>query len=206
MHPNGKGDVCVGVLAIQGDFQAHAEALVRAGATPILVRHPAEIAGVDGLILPGGESTTVLKFLTEERLFEPIREAAEKGVPIFGTCAGAILMAREVTNPEQRSLGLMDLRIRRNAYGRQASSFIVREPLCGASPDRRTEMVFIRAPIIEAAGPGVEILGRCRGTPVLVREGRLLASTFHPELAVESSIHSYFLRMARSARLDTGMS
>ncbi len=186
----------IGVLAVQGDFDAHAQALRRAGAVPVLVKHPRDVAQVDGLILPGGESTTLLRFLTEEGLMEAIREASARGQPLFGTCAGAILMAREATGPSQPSLGLMDIAIRRNAYGRQLSSFIARENHSGAWPGGPLEMVFIRAPIIEAVGPEVQVLAECRGAPVLVRQKHLLASTFHPELTADLRIHQYFLSMA----------
>jgi len=190
----------IGILAIQGDFEAHAKAVREAGGEPFLVKHAGEVAGADGLILPGGESTTVLKFLEHGELQEALRDAARGGKPLFGTCAGAILMAREVSNPPQPSLGLMDIAIRRNAYGRQVSSFIVREPLTDPALGGPLEMVFIRAPVIEDTGRGVRVLGECRGRPVLVREGHLLASTFHPELTSDRRIHRYFVEMARGQR------
>ncbi len=195
MGLNGKNGTLVGVLAVQGDFDAHARALRRVGVTPLLVKHPGDVALVEGLILPGGESTTVLKFLAEEAWSSAIRAASESGTPLFGTCAGAILMASEVENPPQSSLGLMDICIRRNAYGRQVSSFVAREALCGDSPSEPLEMVFIRAPIIERIGPDVQILGECRGRPVLVRQGHLLASTFHPELTPDPRVHRLFLSL-----------
>lgn len=189
-----KNGARVGVLAVQGDFEAHSRALRLVGAEPVLVKHASQVGEVDGLVLPGGESTTVLKFLEQEGLLESIREAAQRGTPLFGTCAGAILMAREVRNPAQPSLALMDIAIRRNGYGRQVSSFIacVQPPVLGGQP---LEMVFIRAPIIERVGPGVQVLAECRGTPVLVAQGHLLASTFHPELTRDERIHGYFLGM-----------
>jgi 5'-phosphate synthase pdxT subunit len=192
----------IGVLAVQGDFEAHARALERAGAAPVLVKHSRQVAQVDGLILPGGESSTLLKFLTEEGLMDAIRDAARRGRPLFGTCAGAILLAREVANPAQCSLALMDIGIRRNAYGRQISSFIAREDSSRAWPGDPLEMVFIRAPIIERVGASVEVLAQCRGLPVLVRQGRLLASTFHPELTADSRVHQYFLGMVGGHRAD----
>ncbi len=187
----------IGVLAVQGDFEAHARALERAGATPVLVKHSRQVAQVDGLILPGGESTTLLKFLTEGGLMDAIRDASQQGKPLFGTCAGAILLAREVANPGQPSLALMDIAIRRNAYGRQVSSFIAHEDSTGVWPGHPLEMVFIRAPIIERVGASVAVLAECRGLPVLVRQGNLLASTFHPELTGDSRVHQYFLGMIR---------
>lgn len=187
----------IGVLAVQGDFDAHARALSRAGAVPVLVKHPHQVAQVDGLILPGGESTTLLKFLTEEGLMEAIRRAAGEEKPVFGTCAGAILMARQVANPEQPSLGLMDIGIRRNGYGRQVSSFIACEDTSRVWPGAPLEMVFIRAPIIERVGAAVLALAECRGLPVLVRQNNLLASTFHPELTSDSRLHEYFLTMVK---------
>ncbi len=188
----------IGVLAVQGDFQAHARALWEAGATAVLAKRPEQVAQVQGLILPGGESTTALKFLTEEGLLEAIVRVAGQGKPVFGTCAGAILMAREVTNPLQPSLGLMDIRIQRNAYGRQVSSFIAREAAPALWPGQPLEMVFIRAPIIDKVGAGVRVLAECRGAPVLVRQSHLLAATFHPELSADRRIHEYFLEMVRN--------
>ena len=191
-----RNEARIGVLAVQGDFEAHARALRRVGAAPVLVKQARELAQVDGLILPGGESTTLLKFLTEEGLLEAIREMAAKGCPLFGTCAGAILMARNVSNPPQPSLALMDIGIRRNAYGRQLSSFITRGNPSGGWANASLEMVFIRAPVIERVGPGVQVLAECRGSAVLVRQQHLLASTFHPELTLDSCLHRYFLAMA----------
>lgn len=198
----------VGVLAVQGDFEAHARSLRRAGATPLLVKHPAQLAEIEALVLPGGESTTARKFLFEGGFAEGsfpdgIRELAGRGCPVLGTCAGAILLAREVTNnvaagivvpdPEP-SLGLMDIAICRNAYGRQLSSFITRENT-PAFPGDPLEMVFIRAPIIERVGAGARVLAQHQGSPVIVRQGNLLAATFHPELTEDSRIHRYFLDM-----------
>lgn len=183
------------MLALQGDFEAHARALERAGASAVLVKHPEQIAGLSGLILPGGESTTMLKFFSAGGFPAAVREAAAAGTPLFGTCAGAILVARSVENPPQDSLNLIDITVRRNAYGRQLSSFIAREDL-PALAGEPLEMVFIRAPIIESAGPGVEILGSCRGKPVLVRQDQVLVSTFHPELTSDFRVHRLFLQMA----------
>ena len=190
-----KNGARIGVLAVQGDFEAHARALRHVGAAPVLVKHARQVAQVEGLILPGGESTTLLKFLSEDSLLEAIREMAAKGRPVFGTCAGAILMASEVSHPPQRSLALMDITIRRNAYGRQLSSFIARGNASGYWSDASLEMVFIRAPIIERVGPGVEVMAECRGSAVLVRQQHLLAATFHPELTRDCRLHQLFRAM-----------
>ena len=185
----------VGILAVQGDFEAHGKVLGRLGVDHIFVRKPAELAGCDGLILPGGESTTQLKFLTDEGLLDALRGLGEKGGAFFGTCAGAILLAREVKNPAQPSLGLADIVVARNAYGRQVQSRVAfGESKLKAEP---LEMVFIRAPIIEKVGSGVEALAECDGRAVLVREGRVLAATFHPELTRDNTVHRYFLRLLR---------
>ena len=180
----------VGVLALQGDFEAHAKALARAGAQPVDVRSSEQLGQVDGLVIPGGESSTMLKLLEEENMLEPLREFGEKK-PIFGTCAGAILLAAAVTRPVQKSLGLMDIDVERNAYGRQLDSHIARldpEGLAG-----ELEAVFIRAPIIRRVGERARVLARHRGDPVLVEQGRHLVATFHPELTSDSRIHRFFL-------------
>lgn len=186
----------VGILAVQGDYEAHAAALARAGAEPVLVRTPSDMQGIDALILPGGESTTQLQFLREEGLEQSIRDFAKEKRPIFGTCAGAILLAREVKHPAQESLGLADIVVERNAYGRQLSS-AVRTGESGISP-KPIEMVFIRAPIIAKAGRGVKVLAEYKGNPVLVQQGNILIATFHPELSTDSAVHKYFLKMARN--------
>jgi 5'-phosphate synthase pdxT subunit len=183
------------VLALQGDFEAHKKALARAGGEAVEVRTAEQLNGVDALILPGGESTTMLKLLEEECLFEPLRRFGQAR-PIFGTCAGAILLAAEVLNPAQKSLGLVDITVERNAYGRQLDSRIVR--LCwdksqdGADGD--FEAVFIRAPVIRKTGPNVREITYYCDTPVLVAEGRHLVATFHPELTADTRIHRLFLQ------------
>jgi 5'-phosphate synthase pdxT subunit len=184
----------IGILAVQGDFEAHGEVLSRLGIERVFVRTPQDLAGVDAMILPGGESTTQLKFLTEEGLEKALRELGARGGAFFGTCAGAILLAREVCHPSQPSLGLADLVVTRNAYGRQVAS----EVRFGSSKlkPEPLEMVFIRAPIIEQVGREVEVLAESEGRLVLVRQGRVLAATFHPELTGDTTVHEYFLRMA----------
>jgi 5'-phosphate synthase pdxT subunit len=184
----------IGILAIQGDYAAHAAALERLGVAHSLVRWPRDLESLDGVILPGGESTTILKFLGEDGLDKAIVDFAADGRAIFGTCAGTILLAREVKNPPQRSLDLLDAVVLRNAYGRQLASEIRREPTSLRA--EALEMVFIRAPIIESVGPGVEILARSADQPVLVRQRAILAATFHPELTADSAVHELFVRMA----------
>ncbi|MGH9454501.1 MAG: pyridoxal 5'-phosphate synthase glutaminase subunit PdxT [Terriglobia bacterium] len=189
---NGK---TIGILAVQGDFAMHAQMLKKIGTPYRLVKHAFEFAEIAGLILPGGESTTMLKFLIEEKLDSAIRQFAAAGKPIFGTCAGAILLAREVLNPPQERLGLLDITVERNAYGRQIDSSIQEGELPGLA-DHPVEMVFIRAPVIRRVGEGVRVLGRAAGQPVLVEQGNVLAATFHPELTPDETIHRYFLGKA----------
>jgi 5'-phosphate synthase pdxT subunit len=181
----------IGVLALQGDYEAHAAALRRAGAEPSEVRTAAELGAVEGLVIPGGESTAMLKLMEYYGLFEPLREFGSRR-PILGTCAGAILLATEVLNPSQPSLGLMDMAVERNAYGRQLDSRVAR--LDGhALGDGELEAVFIRAPIIRRVGDGVAVLARYLGDPVLVEAGRHMAATFHPELTADLRVHRRFL-------------
>jgi 5'-phosphate synthase pdxT subunit len=183
----------VGILAVQGDFEMHAKMLERIGAAWKLVKSAADLNGLHALIIPGGESTTMLKFFSEEVLGPAVKEFAAAGKPIFGTCAGAILLAKEVLNPPQDRLGLLDITIERNAYGRQIDSS-VRHGECPELADHPVEMVFIRAPVIRRVGDGVRVLGRCNGLPVLVAQGNILAATFHPELTEDQTIHRYFLK------------
>jgi 5'-phosphate synthase pdxT subunit len=185
----------VGILAVQGDFEAHAATLARLGVDYIFVRTPRDLEGVAAVILPGGESTTQWKFLVEEGLDKSLLAHAAKGGAIFGTCAGAILLAREVKNPPQKSLGLADIKVIRNGYGRQLASE-VRHGTTAISSEP-IEMVFIRAPIIERVGPGVEVLAKSEGQPVLISQGHILIATFHPELTSDTTVHEYFLRMAQ---------
>jgi len=185
----------VGILAVQGDFEAHAATLARIGVDSVFVRTPRDLEGVDAVILPGGESTTQWKFLVEEGLDKSLVEHAAKGGAIFGTCAGAILLAREVRNPAQPSLALADITVIRNGYGRQLASE-VRHGATYISPEPM-EMVFIRAPLIEQFGPDVMVLAKSEGQTVLIRQGNILIATFHPELTRNTSVHEYFLRMAR---------
>lgn len=188
-----KNGTKVGIVAIQGDYEAHAKTLDRLGVKHSFVRTAEDLAGLSGVILPGGESTTHLKVMKEEGLFDALKEFAADGGGFFGTCAGAILLAREVHGPRQESLGLLDAIVLRNGYGRQLASDVHmgatklhKEPL---------EMVFIRAPIIEKIGDSVEVLAKDAGHPVLVQQGKILASTFHPELSDDVAVHEYFLQM-----------
>jgi 5'-phosphate synthase pdxT subunit len=183
----------IGVLAIQGDFALHAKMLARLGAAYKLVKHASELPEVGGLIMPGGESTTMLKFFFNEGMGGAIKEFAAAGEPVFGTCAGAILLAKEVLNPAQERLGLLDITIERNAYGRQVDSS-VRQGECPELSPRPVEMVFIRAPIIRRVGEAVRVLGRCDGLPVLVEQGNILAATFHPELTEDETVHRHFVK------------
>jgi pyridoxal 5'-phosphate synthase pdxT subunit len=187
----------IGVLAIQGNYASHAQALTEAGAAPVEVRKPEQLTGLDGLVLPGGESTTMLKFLEKHSFFEVLQEFCVTK-PVFGTCAGVILLAREVLNPAQRSMGVLDAVVERNAYGRQIDSVIVTaETSLAGGP---LEMVFIRSPRISKIGPGVEVLATRDGFPVLVRQNRILAATFHPELSHDRRVHRLFVESVAAAR------
>ena len=186
----------VGILALQGDFEAHSKAIERAGAEPVLVRTAEDLKTVDGLVIPGGESTTMLKLLEFMDLKEPLRQFAREK-PVFGTCAGAILLAKEVRNPAQESFGIVDLTVERNAYGRQVDSRVANiQPIDDfkqRAGDGDVEAVFIRAPIIRSTGPGVRVLAQYEGDPVLVEQGKHLVATFHPELTQDSRVHKLFL-------------
>jgi len=185
---------------LQGDFALHARALARCDATAVEVRKPEELADLDGLVIPGGESTTLLKLMDEWAFVPALEMFHAAGRPIFGTCAGLILVAREVTNPAQFSLGLIDVGVERNAYGRQRESF---EASGTASLDGRAvpvEMVFIRAPRIRRVGEGVQTLARHGDEAVMARQGTVLVATFHPELTADPTIHRYFCRMAMRAQ------
>jgi pyridoxal 5'-phosphate synthase pdxT subunit len=188
--------VNIGILAIQGDYEAHAKVLERLAVSCTFVRKPGDLAGLAGVILPGGESTTHLNVMTEEGLFEALQKFAAADGAFFGTCAGTILLAKEVHGPAQASLGLLDASVLRNGYGRQLASDVhMGRTQLRAAP---LEMVFIRAPIIESVGKGVEVLAEDAGHPVLVREGKILAATFHPELSDDTAVHEYFVQMVRS--------
>jgi len=182
----------IGVLALQGDFDAHRRRLEELGAEVVLVKKPEQLDEIDGLVIPGGESGTFLKLLGEAG-FEKLKQFA-RTKPTFGTCAGAILLASEVDNPKQAGLGVLDIGIRRNAYGRQLDSSILEGHL-GESP---IEMVFIRAPKIERVGPGVEVIATEGKDPVAVRQGRVMAATFHPELSEDIRVHRAFLDLVRN--------
>lgn len=184
----------IGVLALQGDFEAHRGALARAGAEGIEIRSASGLESIEGLIIPGGESTTMLKLIEEEQLFNALKEFGTQK-PVFGTCAGAILLASEVVNPVQESLGLMDFTIERNAYGRQVNSRIAGIELDG----KNAEAVFIRAPIIRRVGPQTKILASYQGAPVLVEQGQHLAATFHPELSGDEQVHRRFVEKVEAA-------
>jgi len=191
----------IGVLALQGAYDAHVKTLTALGATPRLVRVPQELDGLDGLIMPGGESTTMLKFLDRNGFFE-VLQAFVKSTPTFGTCAGAILLATLVESPAQRSLAALDITVERNAYGRQIDSTIL--TAATALPGPPLEMVFIRAPRITRTGAAVETLATRDGDPTLVRAGHLMAATFHPELSHDTRVHQLFLDLVRSHTAPPG--
>jgi 5'-phosphate synthase pdxT subunit len=186
----------IGILAVQGDFEAHARVLVRLGTEYVFVRTPDDLAECRGLILPGGESTTHMKLLAETGLDAAIRKMAAEGGAFFGTCAGAILLARRVKGPEMASLGLMDITVVRNAYGRQLASDVFLLPT-KLRPEP-LEMVFIRAPIIDSVGQDVAVLAERNGKPVLVEQGQAMAATFHPELTPDTRIHERFLKLIQN--------
>ncbi|HKV46141.1 MAG TPA: pyridoxal 5'-phosphate synthase glutaminase subunit PdxT [bacterium] len=188
----------IGVLAVQGDVIEHRLILRRLAVEEVEVRVPGDLDRVDGLILPGGESTTIGKLMVRYGLDRAVPERVERGMGVYGTCAGMILLARRAAGGEPPLLRLMDITVTRNAYGRQVDSFEapLEIPALGPPPLRG---VFIRAPVIDRVGRGVEVLGRHEGHPVLVREGQLLASSFHPELAHDDRVHRYFIDMIRAA-------
>jgi 5'-phosphate synthase pdxT subunit len=199
----------IGVLALQGDFDAHRRRLEQLGAEVVLVKKPEQLDQIDGLVIPGGESGTFLNLLGQAG-FEKLKEFVSVK-PTFGTCAGAILLANEVENPKQEGLGALDIRIRRNAYGRQVDSSIregkflqdrMSNDKMPASPskDSPLEMVFIRAPKIERVGPGVEVIATEGNDPVAVRQGRVMAATFHPELSEDTRVHQAFLDLVRNGK------
>jgi 5'-phosphate synthase pdxT subunit len=183
----------VGVLALQGDFEAHQRVLAAAGARAVQVRAPEELEGVEGLVIPGGESTTIGKLATAHDLLEPIRKRVEQGMPLLGTCAGMIVCAKKIVEGDQPLLGLVDIAVRRNAYGRQVDSFETDLEVRGIGPMRA---VFIRAPWVEEVGPDVEVLAVHAGRPVVVRQGRVMLASFHPEIVGDDRLHRLFLDLA----------
>jgi 5'-phosphate synthase pdxT subunit len=192
--------VKIGVLALQGDFREHREALDRLGIAAPEVRLPTDLAGLDGLIIPGGESTTIVKLMRSSGLLDPLRRLATDDFPMWGTCAGMILLAKRLDDTGTPALQAMDIRVRRNAFGRQVDSFEANLSVAGLDGDP-FHAVFIRAPIIEEVGPAVDILARLAdGTPVAARQGRLLATAFHPELTPDPRFHLFFLEIVRQSR------
>ena len=184
----------VGVLALQGAFAAHEAALADAGAFTRQIRTPADLAGVHALVMPGGESTTMSKLLESSGLFDEVKARLSDGMPVFGTCAGMILLATEVLDgrPDQRSFGAIDVAVRRNGYGRQIDSFETDIPVEGL--DQPFHGVFIRAPKVESSGPGVHVLASHEGVPVLARQGNVMVASFHPELTGDARLHRLFLQ------------
>ncbi|MDR3735925.1 MAG: pyridoxal 5'-phosphate synthase glutaminase subunit PdxT [Acidobacteriaceae bacterium] len=193
--PQNNSMLKIGVLAIQGNFAAHSHALAEVGALAIEVRKPEELKNLDGLIIPGGESTTILKFLERGDFFTTLQHFVQT-MPTFGTCAGCILLAKNVQKPAQRSLGVLDVTVERNAYGRQNDSIILNEST--SLPGGPLEMVFIRAPRITQVAPAVEVLARRDGDAALVREGHLMAATFHPEMSADTRVHQMFVDLVRA--------
>ena len=190
----------IGVLALQGDFREHLLLLESLGVAAVPVKTPAQLAEVDALVIPGGESTTIGKMATRFGLIEPLRESIDEGLPTYGTCAGLILLASEVENPRQPSLGFIDVTVERNAYGRQRESFEEHgEAMLDGRPSP-IEMVFIRAPRIRRVGEGVTTLARHGDEAVMARQGTILVATFHPELTDDPTIHRYFCRMVEASR------
>ena len=185
-------ELCVGVLALQGAFREHVAAVTRLGATAREVRQLKDIDGIDALIIPGGESTTMGKLLNEWNMLEPLRQRILNGMPVYGSCAGLILLCREIENSDQPRLGVLDATVRRNAFGRQVDSFEtdLSIPEIGADP---IPAVFIRAPVITGVGAGVTVLAEVKGQAVAVRQNNILATSFHPELTPDTRMHSYFL-------------
>lgn len=185
----------IGVLSLQGAFESHQQRLTELGVTTRQVRHPRDLHGVDALVMPGGESTTMSKLLTSSELFEPIAELLAAGLPVFGTCAGMILLATEIEDgrPDQRSFGAIDITVQRNGYGRQRDSFETELTVVGLEPDSPFHGVFIRAPKVVRVGPGVDVLAEHDGVPVLLRHGSVTVASFHPELAGDHRLHAQFL-------------
>ena len=184
--------LCVGVLALQGAFREHVAAVASLGATAREVRQLKDIEGIDALIIPGGESTTIGKLLNEWNMLEPLRQRILDGMPVYGSCAGLILLCREIEDSDQPRLGVLDATVRRNAFGRQVDSFEtdLSIPEIGADP---IPAVFIRAPVITGVGAGVTVLAEVKGQAVAVRQNNILATSFHPELTPDTRMHSYFL-------------
>ena len=185
-------ELCVGVLALQGAFREHVAAVASLGATAREVRQLKDIEGIDALIIPGGESTTIGKLLNEWNMLEPLRQRILDGMPVYGSCAGLILLCRDIENSDQPRLGVLDATVRRNAFGRQVDSFETNLsiPEIGADP---LPAVFIRAPVITGVGAGVKVLAEVNGQAVAVRQNNILATSFHPELTPDTRMHSYFL-------------
>jgi 5'-phosphate synthase pdxT subunit len=188
----------IGILGLQGDFEAHARMLEKINVTSVVVKKAEELKQVEGLILPGGESSAILKLMEKNGLVHALRGLYERRIPVYGTCAGVILLARCVLNGSQYSFGMLDVDVERNAYGRQIDSFETEAVIeCVGGP---IKIVFIRAPIIRRVGRGVDVLAIYGGHPVMVRQGRILGTTFHPEMTEDPRIHQYFIRMVESEK------
>jgi len=197
MEPHMSDSPVIGVLALQGAYDIHANRLAELGATTRLVRTPDQLEGLDGLVIPGGESTTFLKHLERAGFYDVLNDFVH-AKPTFGTCAGTILLAKDVTSPTQRSFAALDIEVERNAYGRQNESTIITEET--HLPGGPMEMVFIRAPRITRVADGIDILATREGNPTLIRQGKLLAATFHPELSDDTRVHQLFLDIVRDSQ------
>lgn len=188
----------IGLLALQGAFREHGRMLAALGARPVELRQAKDLSGLDAVVLPGGESTTIGKLLVELDMLDPLRDLIQAGLPVFGTCAGLILLSREIENSDQPRLGVLDARVRRNAFGRQVDSFETNLSITGLDPEP-FPAVFIRAPVITAVGEQVQplayVLEENEERPVAVRQGNILAASFHPELTKDDRLHRYFLKM-----------
>jgi 5'-phosphate synthase pdxT subunit len=189
----------IGIRGLQGDYAAHGEVLLRLGVESRVVKKPEQLEGLGGLIMPGGESTTLIKLMDSSGMWQAISDFAASGKAIFGTCAGMILLAKEVKNPDQRSLGLVDISVERNGYGRQIDSAEVEGVFCGDEEERALYMIFIRAPRIVRLGDGVRALAECRGDVVMAQQGQVLVASFHPELTDDLTAHRYFVEMVSTA-------
>jgi 5'-phosphate synthase pdxT subunit len=188
----------IGILGLQGDFDAHARMLEKISVTGVIIKKAASLGTVDGLIIPGGESSTILKLMAKDGFVRAFHGLHERDIPVYGTCAGVILLARQILNDHQESLGLLDVDVVRNAYGRQIDSFET-EAVIECLGDA-IKLVFIRAPVIRRTGPGVEVLACYGGHPVMVRQGNILGTTFHPEMTEDTRIHEYFIRMVENKK------
>jgi len=187
----------IGILALQGDYHKHAQKLEGIGASVLFVREPKDLNGISGILLPGGESTTMGKLLVNYNLLDPLKKRIEEGLPVFATCAGTILLAKDIVNSDQPRLGVLDISIKRNAYGRQIESFEAYIPVT-IPQTHEVECIFIRAPQIKRIGGSIEVLAEYENLPILIKSGNIIAATFHPELSEDTSIQRYFMDICKN--------